>query len=369
MKKQNSRRNKLLFIWLVVLPMVLAIVYYAVFAVDRYVSVAEVVVRQPGNNAAPQQTPGLSLLFSALNPASREETLYLRQHISSQDMLNALENRLQWHKHYAGQWRDPLYWLSEDVKREDLLRFYQRVVTVHFDELTGLLSIEVQALDPEFARQTLAVIIEESEKFVNEISHKMAREQVRFSETELANARRKYEQARQTLIEFQSENNLLDAQASAESRATIIAELESQVATERANLTGLLSTLSPNSPQVRQQRIKIASLEKQISNEKQVLISPMSGEQLNVVAARYRNLIVDSGIAEEAYKLSVAALDNARIEASKKLRTLVTVVSPNTPELSIYPRRIYNLITLLVGLLLVYGLVRFIIASIEDHRD
>ena len=80
-------------------------------------------------------------------------------------------------------------------------------------------------------------------------------------------------------------------------------------------------------------------------------------------------MTLDAGIAEESYKTAVAALDNARIEASKKIRTLVTVVSPNTPQLALYPERLYNLATILLGLLMLYGITRFILASIEDHRD
>jgi capsular polysaccharide transport system permease protein len=79
--------------------------------------------------------------------------------------------------------------------------------------------------------------------------------------------------------------------------------------------------------------------------------------------------MVDAQISEDAYKLSVSALENARIEANKKVHSLLTVVTPNLPEGALYPDRIYNLCTLFVVLLFVYGLTRFIIASIEDHRD
>jgi capsular polysaccharide transport system permease protein len=79
--------------------------------------------------------------------------------------------------------------------------------------------------------------------------------------------------------------------------------------------------------------------------------------------------MIDTKIAEDAYKVAIVAVQDARIEATKKLRNLVTVVSPNLPDKAIYPRRIYNLITIAIGLLCLYGIVRFIIVAIEDHRD
>jgi capsular polysaccharide transport system permease protein len=45
------------------------------------------------------------------------------------------------------------------------------------------------------------------------------------------------------------------------------------------------------------------------------------------------------------------------------------VVSPNSPQLALYPERLYNLATILLALLMLYGITRFILASIEDHRD
>lgn len=348
--------------------MLLAILYYSFFALDRYVSTAQVVVRQVGGNEAPQ-VPGLAVMLNGLNPTSREETLYLREFVTSQDMLNVLQEKLNWKSHYEGRWKDPLYWLLPGAPQEDVLDFYRRVVTAHFDEQTGLLSINVQAFSPQFSEQVLKTILAESERFVNEISHRMAREQMAFSQGELAKARLLYEERREDLLQFQSQNNLLDAEATAKSRAGVIAELEATLTKERTTLKSLLSTLNANTPQVRQQRNRIQAIEQQLAVETKRLISQAGGDRLNVVASKYRNLTIDAAIAEEAYKFAVSSVESARIEASKKLRSLVTVVSPNRPDTAVLPERIYNLITLLIALLLVYGIARFVVATIKDHRD
>ena len=361
-------RSKRLFKWIVGVPMAVGLIYYAFLALDRYVSTAQVAVRQVGSNEAPQ-IPGLAVMLSGLNPTSREETLYLREFLTSQDMLDVLQKKLNWSEHYAGRWKDPLYFLFHDAPREDLLEFYRRVVTAHFDEQTGLLAVNVQAFDAAFAEQTLKVMLGESERFVNELSHRMAREQMTFAQSELAKARKVYEERREAMLVFQSNSNLLDAEAAAKSRAEVIAELEGSLTKERTTLKGLLATLDPNTPQVRQQRNRIRALEQQLTAETQRLVSQKGGDKLNVIASQYRNLMIDAAISEEAYKFAVSSVESARIEASKKLRSLVTVVSPNLPDKAIYPEKIYNLITLFIALLLMYGIVRFVVATIEDHRD
>lgn len=368
MTKFEKLKSKRLFICVVGIPLVLAVVYYSFFALDRYVSMAQVAVRQVGNNETPQ-IPGLAVMLSGLNPTSREETLYLREFLTSQDMLNVLQQRLNWSDHYAGRWRDPLYLLSNNAQREDLLDYYRRIVSARFDEQTGLLNVSVQAFDPRFAEETLKVMLGESERFVNELSHRMAREQMGFAQSELAKARAAYEERREDMLTFQSSNNLLDAEATAKARAEIIAELEANLTKERTALKGLIGTLNADTPQVRQQRNRIHALEQQLATEVQRLVSQKGGDKLNVVASRYRNLTIDAAIAEEAYKFAVSSVESARIEASKKLRSLVTIVSPNMPDKAVYPERIYNIITLFIALLMFYGIARFVIATVEDHRD
>lgn len=368
MSSKDTKRNKQLAVCLILLPMVIAAIYYAFFAQNRYVSTSLVAVRQVGGHETPQ-LPGLAAMMGGVNPASREETLYLREYITSNDMLNILEDKLKWREKYIGRWQDPFFWLPEDASREDALDYYRRMVKAHFDEITGLLTVEVQAFDQGFAQESLKVILAESERFINELSHRMARDQMRFAQSELANARKAYEDRRAAMLDFQSANNLLDAQAAAHARAGVIADIEGQLSRERASLQAMLATLHADSPQVRQQKIRIQALEHQIKAEGKSLISSSEGGQLNVVAAKYRNLSIDAGIAEDAYKFAVSAVETARIEASKKLRALVTVVMPNQPEDAVYPWRAYSLITLFLGLLLFYGIVRFVLATIEDHRD
>src|SRR5690606_18303535 len=129
------------------------IIYYAVFAANRYASTAEITVRETDNaNSAVNNSPGLALLLGSTNPTSREETLFLRQYILSNDMLDVLKKELNWMEHYTSVYSDPLYWLNSDADQASSLDFYRRVVTVHFDEETGLLQLVVQAFNPEFSQ-------------------------------------------------------------------------------------------------------------------------------------------------------------------------------------------------------------------------
>lgn len=368
MSRTYSVKPGRLFIAMVLIPLALAVAYYVFFAADRFVSSAQVVVRQDGGaSAAPWSD--FSQLFTGSNSASREETLYLREYIVSMEMMELLEERLNWIEQYSGQQKDVFFRLRKDMPREEMLVYYQRMVTAHYDEVTGLLKVQVQAFTPDLAEQMVKVILRESEQFVNELSHSMAREQMRFAVQELEGARAVFTQRQDALLQFQHENKVLDGNDSAKSRADIIHALEAEYSKAQIAATEMLYKLSSNSPQVKQQRQRVDALREQLEIEKQVLVSAPGGVQLNVQASRFQQLRLDAGIAEQIYKTAVTAVDNARIEASKKIRTLVTVVGVNKPHIALYPRRIYNLLTILLALFAVYGITRFVIASIEDHRE
>jgi capsular polysaccharide transport system permease protein len=197
----------------------------------------------------------------------------------------------------------------------------------------------------------------------------MARDQMSFAESEMEKNRRRYEERRQAVLRFQAENKLLDPETIATAHQQIIVGLEDSLAKDNARLSLLSASLDENSPQVNELKSRIRATNNQLEIESQRLISSPSGGKLNVVAAEYRDLTTQAKFAEDAYKISITAVESARIDATKKLRSLVTVNSPNRPDEALYPQRFYNLVTAFFVLLLLYGIARFVVAAVEDHRD
>lgn len=358
---------------MIVIPFVIVAIYLFIFASNRYVSSSQVVVRQQESG---QQAgmPGIAMLVGAVDPVSREDTLYLKEYIVSHDMLRVLEDKLRWTENYAGKWNDPLFYLSSSATSEEKLKFYQRMVTTNYDETTGLLQIDVQAFTADYAQEVLKEILVQSEVFVNDITRSMADEQLSFARRELMSSAERYEGKQAELLAFQNEHNLFNAEVTAESMSQIVANLEAEIVKEKARLNGLKTRLAANAPQIRSQENKINALIKQLETEQRKITSGdfKSAEDmlnLNSIAFEYRRLQVDLLVAEEFYKTSLAVVENAKLETIKNIRSLIAVVQPNLPQQAAYPRTIYNLITVLIVLLLLYGVTQFVLASIRDHRE
>lgn len=362
-----SKAKKSLFFWMVMLPVLLAALYYAVIAADRYVSESIISVKDSGGVAASAVT-GIATLLTGTNTGSREETLYLQEHIHSMDMLKHLDDKFNLRAAYGAEKLDPIYRLWGGTSQEWFLEYYRNRVEVVFDDINGLLTVRVEGFDPAFAHAVNAEILAQSERFINELSHRLARDQLAFAEGELRKAGERLRDAKAKLLAFQNKHGIFDPVVQAQAAAALSTQLEAEIARKEAELKAMLGYLQDSAPQVEALRNQIAALKSQTLLEQQKVASG-SGGRLNRLAAEYHNLSLEAGFAEEAYKASLASVETTRIEASRKIKTVAVIESPVTPEKAIYPRRIYNLITLFVALVLLYGIVNLTIATIKDHRD
>jgi capsular polysaccharide transport system permease protein len=86
------------------------------------------------------------------------------------------------------------------------------------------------------------------------------------------------------------------------------------------------------------------------------------------LASEYQTLIIEADFTQELYKIALAAVEQARIESTKQIKYLSVIQQPSKPQSAKYPRKIYNLITLLAILFLAYGITKLIKATIEDHK-
>ncbi len=364
MEKVRAKRLALLVIGI---PMLLAVLYYAFLAANRYVSESIITVRQASDSGG-GGVPGVALMLAGVNPSSREDTLFLREYIHSLDMLKHLDNTLNLREHFEGEKRDPFFRLYGGTTQEWFLDYYRSRVEVMFDDMSSLLTVRVEGFTPEYAQALHKELMAQSERFVNEISHRMAREQMAFAEGELTQSKERYFAAKNRLLAFQNKHNMLDPITQAQAMAGLSTQLEGEITKLEAELKNQLTYLQDDAHQIIALKNQIGAIKSQLEKERKRVASG-GDARLNTLAAEFQQLMLDTGFAEDTYKLALSAVENARIEASRKLKSLVVIESPTLPEKAIYPRQIYNLITLLLALLLLYGIVRMAIATIEDHRE
>lgn len=352
----------------IAVPWLLAAAYLMLLSADRYVAESVIAVRANGEPAL-GGSDALSSLFGVSGAASRDDELLLEAHILSMDMLRQLDERLNLREGYSAPAADFIFRGSASATQEQFLGYYRRRVEVLVDEASGLITVRTQAFSPELAAAVNREIIGLSERFINESSHRLAREQMQFAESELDKARAAVNEARDAVLAFQGKHGVLDPMAQVAANSGLTAELQATLARQEAELKSLLGYLNESAPQVQSVRAQVDGIRGQLQSESVRAMSNADGKSLNVLAGEYQELLAELQFAQDSYRLALTALESARVESTRKLKSLVLVESPVAPESAEYPRRLYMLLALFMGLALLYGIVRLVVATIEDHQE
>lgn len=359
---------KRLKVVIILVPTLLATIYFAGFAANRYVSESSVALQQSGGEAS--GLPGAALMLAGLGSPDRNETLYLLQYVQSLALLNELDLKLDLRKHFEAERLDVFSRLWAGASQERFLDYYRSRVEVIFDDASSILTVRTQGFDPVFAQHLNKAILEASERFVNEMSHSLARERLEFGERELARAAEKLQAARTEVLSFQSKNGLLDPTMQAEASSALSAQMQASISKSEAELRGLRSFMTEDAPQVKALRAQIAATQAQLDADRaRATRDGGSSDRLGELALQFQALRMRTDFALDAYKAALLAIESARIEATRKVKTLVVIEPPSLPETAEYPRRMYNTTTVLVICMLIYLVTRLVIATIREHQD
>jgi capsular polysaccharide transport system permease protein len=365
--KLASFTPRRLQIWLLAVPIGLALLYFLILAAPRYVSESMVSVRMA--TVSPAVTPGMISMTGAPTPLSYEDTLYLMEYIQSRTMLDTIDGKLKLRSHYEKPTFDFIGRLWPHTSTEWYLYYWQQRVLLTFDDQSGLLTIAVQAFDPQTALKVQRTILQLSEQWVNDYSWRIAREQIDFAQKLADSANKKLQETKLAVVDFQSKYHLLDPVSQSAAASSLTASLQATLASQQSALSGLMSYMNADTGQIQTLRGQIAATQSQLNAERLRATAGSDNERLSTLNVQYSNLLLDETLAYNNYVSAAAALEAAKVDATRKLKSLAVVEDATTPDSSSYPRYLYDMITLIIVCLLVYTVVRLTIATILEHRD
>lgn len=352
---------------LAALSILAATIYWGVIASDRYISEAKIVIERTDMTAG--AVMDISSLLTGATGGNRPDQMMLRSYLLSIDMLNHLDAKLDLRSHYSDSSHDPLsrMW-SKDSPQEWFHRYYLSRTSVEFDDYAGVLVINVQAYDAKMANAIASMLVREGERFMNELGHAMARDQVTFLEGQVAEMAQKAMEKRKDLLAFQNKKGIVAPQSAVEALQSNIYRLEAQLTDLKARRSAMLSYLSPQAPSVTEIEMQVRAIEKQIEQEQSKLTSP-KGQTLNSTVEEYQRMELSAKFAEDIYKSALVALEKGRIEALRTLKKVAVLQAPTLPQYPWEPRRIYNIVVFILSALIIAGIIHLLAAIVRDHQD
>jgi capsular polysaccharide transport system permease protein len=350
------------FALFVVLPTLLVVFYYALWASDMYVSEAGFTIRSSESEAS---FDPLSL-FGKSSGSTTIDAYVVEDFIQSVGLLKVLDERLALREHYQADTADFFSRLESNASIEDFHDYFLKIVQVTFDPVTSIISLRTRAYNPEMAQKLCQGILEQSELLINQLREQALKNSLALAHSELATAEKSVSEIRSALKVFRNKSDLLNPEASAGSALSLITELEGAAIKARTQMAEVRSYMRADSTQVTTLKARIAALEKQIKAEK-ARLTGSDGHALNDMLADYEKIMVEREFAEQRYIAALSTLEAARIRAEEKSRYLVAFSPATLPEESIWPRRISFSGMAFAGTTLLFGIASLIIAAIREH--
>lgn len=356
-----------LIFWLtVIIPSILATLYFGFLAEDVYISESRFVVRSPDK---PQRS-GLGVLLggAGFNNAS-EEVRAAQGFIESRDALQNLNSdgfaKRTWGNDGVSIFNrfNPLGWTGSF---EDLYQYYGEKVEAAYDTETAITTLTVRAFNPRDAQAMNARLLQGAEGLVNDLNERGSGDLVTYAEREVAEARSQASEAAVALSNYRNRSGVIDPERQATVQLQMISKLQDELIGARMQLRQLRSVAAQN-PQIPILQVRITGLENEIEDQ----LGMVAGNEnsLSETAAEYQRLQLQREFADQQLALSLSALQEARNEARRQLAYVERVAQPSLPDSALEPRRLRGIIATFIIGLVAWGVLSMLLAGIREHQD
>lgn len=351
---------------IVVLPTVVAAVYWGLIATPRYVSESHFIVRKV--NEARSNNLGLVLQGVGVTPGP-SDSFAIQEFMVSRDAAEVLEKRFDLEKVMSAHGADlfsryprPFQEASGEGRFEALKRF----IVVGYNAATGITTLRVQAFSPRDAQAMNRALLDSGEVLVNQLNERAAADAIKDAEKAVAQATTRRAEVQQQMAAFRDRAGFLDPQLVAGESTQVISGLLGVVAELKAEYAQLQQS-APQSPQIPILRGRIAAYEVQIEQERAKLTGQAGS--LAPKLATYETLVLQRELSEKALIQASAALLTAEQDAQRQKLYLDRVVEPNLADRPIEPRRMRAVLIVFLSSLMLYLLGRLLWAGLREHRQ
>ena len=370
--RRPSRLRRLLrhfdaiFICTVLLPTVLAAVYYGAWASDVYISESRFVVRSPQR----QSQSGLGALLQGSGFArSQDDTYSVHDFVRSRDALVELDAKLKVRQAFS----DPAIDLFKrfpgvdgDASAEAFYKHYLKHVDITYDTASSISVLRVRAFNAGDAKGINQMLLLMGERLVNNLNTRSRKDLIQAAELEVRQAEDRSKVAAQSLATFRADRGVFDPDRQGAVQLAGTAKLREELFAAESQLAQV-KQLSPNNPQVPSLQTRVDLLRRAVQSEDARLVGRSSG--LTTQSPVFDRLQLERVFADRQLAAALTALDAARSEAARKQLYLERLVQPNLPDSAVEPRRVRSILNFFMLGIVAWGIVALVVASIKEHAD
>lgn len=356
------------FVIFVIVPTLLAALYYGLIASDIYISESRFVIKSPDQKRSQMSTLANLVQTTGLS-GGQEQASEVLTFVRSRDALRALEKDADVRGKFSAPQADILSRFPKPFSNgsfESLFKYYGDMVDARLDNESGTAIIKVRAFAPQDAYVINRQLLDLSEALVNRLNTRAQTKGVTEAQkqVELATARAKT--ARVALTQYRNTQALIDPSK----QAVGVLDIANKMIAERAALQAqldLMQRVAPANPSIPALRNRINAISVQIASQDSRVVG--NGRGIASKMGGYENLLVEQEFATESLNAANTALVQARAEAQRQQFYLERVVNPNIPDMPLLPERLLKVIIIAATALCLYFIGWMFVVGVLEHAS
>jgi len=354
------------FALFVLLPTLLAAVYYGLIASDIYVSQSSFTIKSPGQKSSSTSTLANLIQTTGLS-GGEEQTQEVLQYLRSRDAISDLRPAVDVRKIYGDRGADFLSRFPQpfhEASFENLYKYYKNMVSADVDKETNVAVLEVKAFTPADAQMLNEKLLDLSEGLVNRLNERAEHQTVAESERRVLEAQARLRSAQLAMGAYRNRSDIVDPSKQATGVLDLTNQMTGQVAALKAQLQ-LMERVAPRNPNIPALRGRIAAMEREVAAQNGRAVGTRGGIASKI--GQYENLLVEQELATQVLTAANASLEGARSEAQKQQFYLERVVEPNRPDSAVLPDRILRILTVFAAALCLYFIGWMFVVGVLEH--
>ena len=273
-----------------------------------------------------------------------QDTLITQEYILSRPMLEKIEAQLPVREWFGRDSIDFMSRFDPEKPIEKALRYWKRRVSIDVESASGIMSLEVEAFDPEESLAIARAILNESEQMLNDLSMRARQDALAESRRELKIAEDRVAKLETAQTDLRNREGVLDAQKSNETNLKLVSELR----TARINLAVQLAIgqrdLGPEARRIIDIKQQMKDIDDNIARigRQSTGMDPNQKRQLASALTRFEALEHARKEAEKCAEEVRKSYDRARILVSRQAQFLNLITVPVKADSATEPRRVHH---------------------------
>jgi capsular polysaccharide transport system permease protein len=355
--------------WLVLLPTLAAALYYGLMASDVYTSESRFVVRTPSRQGS---SSGLGAMLQGAGLGSfakaSDDAFTVNDFILSRDALATLNDELGLKAAYGAPAVDRLTrfaGIDPDDSIDALYRFHLKQLELRLDTVSSITTLTTQAFDAAMAQAINERLLTAAEAFVNELNERARADMIRYASDELAAAEKRARSAAGALAAFRNAKSVADPERQTALQLAQVSKLQDDLIATQGTLAQLRAA-TPENPQIAGLQARLKATQAAIASENSKITG---GNSLASKSVEFQRVALDQELANRQLASALVALQDAKNDAQRKKLYLERIAQPNRPETAERPKRLRNVLSVLVVSAMFAACLSVVLAGVREHRS